>query len=131
MHLKLTLLYGTIAFCRASVTRISAPDRNMLLHQDMAAERKQLEAKIHGDKDKVGFELFLYMLECYFVSVILTISVINLVKRFTIIHQAYSEINFTTHDEWCVSIIVYLMVNWDLNDTLTQVSNAGFPLLSI
>ena len=41
---------------RSSVTRISVPDRNMLLHQDMCKERRELELKIHGkesEKDKV------------------------------------------------------------------------------
>ncbi|XP_038073245.1 protein phosphatase 1 regulatory subunit 12B-like isoform X6 [Patiria miniata] len=38
---------------RSSVTRISVPDRNMLLHQDMAKERRELELKIHGkDSEK-------------------------------------------------------------------------------
>ncbi|XP_071792269.1 protein phosphatase 1 regulatory subunit 12A-like isoform X9 [Asterias amurensis] len=40
---------------RSSVTRISVPDRNMLLHQDMCKERRELELKIHGkesEKDK-------------------------------------------------------------------------------
>ncbi|XP_022103935.1 protein phosphatase 1 regulatory subunit 12A-like isoform X15 [Acanthaster planci] len=37
----------------SSVTRISVPDRNMLLHQDMAKERRELELKIHGkDSEK-------------------------------------------------------------------------------
>ncbi|XP_030850000.1 protein phosphatase 1 regulatory subunit 12A isoform X2 [Strongylocentrotus purpuratus] len=42
---------------RSSVTRISVPDRNMLLHQDMAKERKELEKKMHGgDKVKKTME---------------------------------------------------------------------------
>ncbi|XP_072165079.1 protein phosphatase 1 regulatory subunit 12A-like isoform X2 [Diadema setosum] len=42
---------------RSSVTRISVPDRNMLLHQDMAKERRELEKKMHGgDKDKKTME---------------------------------------------------------------------------
>ncbi|XP_041453044.1 protein phosphatase 1 regulatory subunit 12A-like isoform X10 [Lytechinus variegatus] len=38
---------------RSSVTRISVPDRNMLLHQDMAKERKELEKKMHGGDKQV------------------------------------------------------------------------------
>ncbi|XP_072165081.1 protein phosphatase 1 regulatory subunit 12B-like isoform X4 [Diadema setosum] len=48
---------GSADHSRSSVTRISVPDRNMLLHQDMAKERRELEKKMHGgDKDKKTME---------------------------------------------------------------------------
>ncbi|PIK56243.1 hypothetical protein BSL78_06826 [Apostichopus japonicus] len=43
---------------RSSVTRISVPDKNLLIHQDMEKERRELAMKIHGktSQDKKTME---------------------------------------------------------------------------
>ena len=99
---------------RSSVTRISVPDRNMLLHQDMAKERRELELKIHGkdmDKDKVIIrKAFLspqYFLKCMHCMLV----------------QGFLEVRFPLSSQ-------LLHHSWKLNLPCHLVMKGSFPIIA-